>query len=840
MSNIYVTIHCHFYQPPRENPWLNAIEKEDSAFPFHDWNERVTFECYRPNAYGRVLDAQGKILDVINNYSFLNFNFGPTLFCWLEKNAPLIYKRVIEADKESIKRFGSGNAIAQIYHHIIMPLADELDKETEIIWGISDFKKRFNRKPESIWLPETAIDYQTLALLVKYGFQYIILSPSQALKIKPLGSKIWIDVSSGEIDTSQPYRCYVKDKSGRKFLDQFIDIFFYNGLLSKEIAFGDLLSNGEEFCERFKNLYQESKKRPQLIHVAMDGETYGHHKKFGDLALAYAIKKGFSSRGLELINYSSFLKKFPPIYEVEIYEGPKGEGSSWSCAHGIGRWKEDCGCFTGGHEGWNQEWRGPLRESLNLLRNELFSIYMNEGEKIFKDPILARNYYIDFLLDRSTDRIEKFFIEHGRPGLNEKKRIRGIKLLEMQRHALGMFTSCGWFFSDISGLESQIILRYAAKAIELAEELTAQKIENRFLDNLSYAKSNIADMRDGKYIYQRFVKSRSVSIEALVNQYAISSFFEKDKNDRKLFSFFIKKLNYEVLTKGFSILILGRVRVTHDIIPEKKEFIFGLINSKKNVFRTWVSEEKRLINFDKLKEKVSEIGKKREEEIEDEIKKLIGGKSFGLSDIVSEFKEEIFKKIFEKNLDEFRKVFEELFIKMEGTIQILTEENVKIPYEIQMISEFVLSYRLLNLLMNMKDKICELKEGNEIDRIVETARRSRFNLMVDEFEAILSKVLKERIGRIREEMSRYVGNENNVKRLINDTIEFLKKMEIFGFRIKREEAQDIMSEILKEYVYEFEFGLWRGGIKKPFPMNIYQLAEKLDFNIKDFPMEGLD
>ena len=348
MKNVFVIIHGHFYQPPRENPWLETIETEESARPFHDWNERITFECYRPNAHARIVDGKGKILSMINNYSFINFNFGPTLFSWLEEKFPSVYQKIIDADRESLRRFGHGNAIAQVYDHIIMPLANDRDQETEVVWGIADFEKRFHRKPEAIWLPETAVNYSTLCLLAKYGMHYLILSPFQALRTRPFGGKKWTDVSQGRIDPTQPYRCFVKDASGGKISDQSIDIFFYDGMISKEVAFGDLLKDGNAFCGRFEKAYQPSQKRPQLIHIATDGETYGHHKKFGDMALAYALNEGFHSRGFEIINYSSFLKRFPPVYEVEIDEGPKGEGSSWSCPHGVGRWKEDCGCSTGG------------------------------------------------------------------------------------------------------------------------------------------------------------------------------------------------------------------------------------------------------------------------------------------------------------------------------------------------------------------------------------------------------------------------------------------------------------------------------------------------------------
>lgn len=834
MKNVFVAIHCHFYQPPRENPWIEAIEQEESANPFHDWNERVTFECYRPNAYGRILDENGKILEVINNYSSINFNFGPTLLRWLQEKAPLIYQKIIDADRESIRKFGSGNAIAQTYHHIILPLADNLDKETEIIWGIADFEKRFNRRPESIWLPETAINYKTLEILIKYGFQYLILSPFQATKVKPLGSKRWNDVSNGKIDTTQPYRCFLKDKSGKKILDKYIDIFFYNGIISKEIAFGTLLANGDAFCNRFKDFYQESKENPQLIHVATDGETFGHHKKFGDLALTYAIKKGFSSRGLEIINYGAFLKRFHPVFEVEIDEGPNGEGSSWSCSHGVGRWQEDCGCSTGGEPGWNQKWRKPLREALNLLRDELYSIFIDEGERIFKDPLKARNSYINVILDRSKRNIEKFFEEQSYKDLNEEKKIRGIKLLEMQRHTLSMFTSCGWFFSDISGLETQIILRHAARALDIAKEFTDQDIENKLINHLSYAKSNIAEMGDGSQIYQRFVKPKAISINRLVNQYVISSLFEEVEK-KNLYSFYFERLNYERLNRGNYIYAFGKLRVTSNITHEIKEFLFTLISTKKKIFRTWISEIKEGVNFEDLKREWLKIIDKSEEEITNYLNSIIGNRSFGLSDIIPECKEAILKKYIEKSLEEYHHFFEEIFLRMNETIQLLKSEGAKIPYEVQIVSEIVLSNRLIKEIKKLKDEFKETIKREEIDRIVAMAKINNYKLRMDEIEEIISVLLKERMKRLREELTRYEGNEERLKNFIDEIVEFLITIEKWGFNLKKEESQDIMGEILGEYIYDFEIGLWREGIKKTFPPNLYLLAEKLGFNVDRLP-----
>ena len=728
MKDAFVTIHGHFYQPPRENPWLEAIETEESAHPFHDWNQRIAFECYRPNAYARVVDGSRRILDIHNNYSSISFNFGPTLLSWLEEKSPLIYQKVIEADREGLKRFGHGNAMAQVYNHIIMPLANERDKETEVLWGIADFEKRFHRKPDAMWLPETAVNDATLRVLVKYGMKYLILSPFQAVRVRPFGGKKWADVSQGRIDPTQPYRCFIGDASGRKRTDEFIDIFFYDGTISREVSFGDLLRDGNVFCEQFAKAYQPSKKRPQLIHIATDGETYGHHKKFGDMALVFALKDGFPSRGFEIINYGAFLKRFPPVYEVEIDEGPKGEGTSWSCIHGVGRWKEDCGCSTGGREGWNQKWRRPLREALDLLRDELASLYEKEGEKIFNDVWGARNGYIDVILDRSPEKVKKFFETFGVKGLDEKGRIRGLRLLEMERHALLMYTSCGWFFADLSGLETVQILKYASRAIQLAEELTGPGIEEKFVESLSRAKSNLPEMGDGRQVYQTLVKPASVTLEKVVNHFAVSSFFAGEEKERKIFSYQTEVLKYEKMKRDDRLLVLGQVRVSSEIIPEAKEFLFGLIPSKKDIFRTWVSEHKGEVLFDTLKEKGAEILAKNEEEMATVLTSLLGNRIFTLRDVLKEERQTIFQKLIEKDLKEHLRIYAELYERSKQMVEALAREGFEIPYEIRVAAEVTLSDQLLKAVKDLRSDLKGALRQGEIDQIIDEVKRLGYHL----------------------------------------------------------------------------------------------------------------
>lgn len=831
MKDAFVAIHGHFYQPPRENPWLEAIETEESAHPFHDWNERITFECYRPNAYARIVDNQGKILDIINNYSLISFNFGPTLLSWMEEKKPLVYRKILEADREGLRRFGHGNAMAQVYNHIIMPLANERDKETEVLWGIADFEKRFHRKPEAMWLPETAVDYLTLRILVKYGMRYLILSPFQALRVRPFGGKKWTDVSHGKIDTTQPYRCFIKDSSGKKVSDQFIDLFFYDGVISKEVAFGDLLKNGNAFCERFAEAYQSSKKGPQLIHIATDGETYGHHKKFGDMTLAYALKEGMASYGFEIINYSAFLKRFPPVYEVEVDEGPEGEGSSWSCAHGVARWKEDCGCSTGGEPGWNQKWRKPLREALDLLRDELIVIYEKEGEKIFKDGWEARNAYIEVILDRSPKRMKAFLNRYGVKELDNIESLRALKLLEMERHALLMYTSCGWFFADLAGLETVQILQYAGRAIQLAEELTGHEIEGKFLERLADAKSNVPEMGNGKEVYQRFVKPKWMTADQVVSHFAISSLFDEGEKEKKFFSYRVERLNYEKIERNDSRFVVGQVRVTSEIIPEPRDFLFGLMPSTKDIFRIWVSEPKDGLPFDTLREKVFESIERGEEETAKILTSLLGGRIFTVRDALKEERQTIFQKLIQKELDEHRQIYAELFDRTKQAIGTLVREGLEIPDEIRMAAEVTLSDRLIQETKELRRDLKGSIGKGKIDQIIDEAKERGYRLKAEASVQILNEILKGKMELLHQtKCSDLLAQEE----LIGEIITLLDAAKKWGFEISKAEAQDLMEDVLVEYLGSLEKFWWGEGVEKRFPHNLLTLAEKLGFNMERF------
>lgn len=563
----YICIHGHFYQPPRENPWLEAIEIQDSAYPYHDWNKRITAECYAPNSASRNLDGESRILDIVSNYSRISFNFGPTLLSWMEKNSPETYQAILDSDRQSIEwRSGHGNAIAQVYHHILMPLANTRDKRTQIIWGIKDFEYRFKRFPEGMWLSETAVDLETLDILSELGIKFTILAPRQAWRVRKIGTGKWRDVSGSKIDTTMAYR--YNPPSGRM-----INIFFYDGPISQAVAFEDLFSKGEDFAERLLSGFSDHRQWPQIMHIATDGETYGHHHKFGDMALVHALNY-IESNGLgRLTNYGEYLEKHPPTHEVQIFEN-----SSWSCVHGIERWRSDCGCNSGGHPGWNQEWRKPLRDALDWLRDRLSFIYENISIEYLQNPWEARNEYIDIILDRSSENTRRFLETHATKNLDTDEKIIVLKLLEMQRHAMLMYTSCGWFFDELSGVETVQVIQYAARAIQLSEDLFKDSIEDGFKTRLALAKSNLPEYENGAYIYEKFVKPAMIDLKEVGVHYAISSLFEDYIDEATIYSYVVTKEDYQKIQAGSTKLAIGRISILSQITGKSEIISFCVLH----------------------------------------------------------------------------------------------------------------------------------------------------------------------------------------------------------------------------------------------------------------------
>ena len=521
----YLCIHSHFYQPPRENPWLEEIELQDSAYPYHDWNERVTAECYAPNTAARILDGNRCISRIVSNYSQISFNFGPTLLSWMKSHAPETYESILQADRESQKRYsGHGSAIAQAYNHIILPLANSRDKWTQIQWGLQDFVNRFDRPPEGMWLPETAVDLESLDLIAKAGMRFAILAQHQAKATRALAGGEWTDCTGGKIDPSRAYVC--KFPSGRS-----LNLFFYDGPVSQAVAFENLLDNGEKFAYRLNGGFSDDRTWPQLMHIATDGETYGHHHRHGEMALAYALEFIQSNKWAKLTNYGEFLELNPPTHEVQIYES-----TAWSCMHGIERWRSNCGCNSG-HTECNQSWRTPLRNALDWLRDIVCTHYESAGTELLLKPWTVRDAYINVLLDSSAGSRQRFARQHFQKPSDAKALVSSWKLLEMQRHAMLMYTSCGWFFDELSGIETVQVIQYAGRVVQLFEQLFAKPLESEFLERLACAHSNVREYGNGADIYRRFVKPAIIDLEKVGAHYAISSLLELPGRYRRVLLF---------------------------------------------------------------------------------------------------------------------------------------------------------------------------------------------------------------------------------------------------------------------------------------------------------------
>ncbi len=567
----YICVHGHFYQPPRENPWLEAIEPQDSAAPYHDWNARVSAECYAPNTAARILDRDNQIVSIVNNYGRISFDFGPTLLSWLEQKQPSVYGAILRADRKSHERFsGHGSAMAQAYNHTILPLATSASKRLQVVWGVRDFEHRFGRKPEGMWLPETAVDLESLEYLAESGIRFTVLAPSQAHRVRPKGAQNWEDVSGTRIDTTRPYEQRLP--SGKT-----IAIFFYDGVLSRGVAFEGLLHRGEAFAARLVEAAPDEPRTPgdetRLAHIATDGESYGHHHPHGDMALAFALDAIGNRDGVTLTNYGEFLERFPPTSEVEIFER-----SSWSCAHGVERWRSDCGCHTGGPLGWNQRWRGPLRNALDWLYDRASSLYSERAQEAFRDPQQTLDDYVDVVNDRDPSRVASFLKQHLAAPVGTDEGVHELKLLELRRQIELMYTSCGWFFNDLSGLETVQILRYAGRAVQLTEDLSGMSVERPFLEKLDEAMSNRFDRGSGREIYERSVQPAKITWEMLTAHYAIDTFFETGPASASLYCHDVVGERGEIATLKNGRIASGTAHMTSRITRSKEALHFVVLH----------------------------------------------------------------------------------------------------------------------------------------------------------------------------------------------------------------------------------------------------------------------
>lgn len=711
MMNRYICMHGHFYQPPRENPWLEEIEMQDSAAPYHDWNERIAAECYEPNAASRILDQEKKIIGIVNNYSRMSFDFGPSLISWIKKKKPEVYEAIVEADRISAESFGGhGSAIAQVYNHMIMPLADSRDKLTQVKWGMRDFRSHFGRLPEGMWLPETAVDTQTLEVLAGEGIRFTILSPYQAGRIRRIGEKDWIDVRGGKINPRMLYLCNLP--SGKS-----INLFFYDGAISHELSFGRLLNDGKTFADRLVGGFT-GEDVPQLVHTAIDGETYGHHRRFGDMALAFCLHYIEANKLARLTNHGEYLEKFPPSYEVEILEN-----SSWSCSHGVERWRENCGCNTGLHPGWNQRWRAPLRAAMDWLRESITPLYERELSLILKDPWLARDDYIDVILDRSEENVERYLDTHAAHSLSPEEKTTAMKLLEMQRAAMLMYTSCGWFFDDISGIETIQILRYAARAIQLAEDVGGVKLEPEFLRLLSKAKSNVQGLDNGANVYEKFVKPVQIDLLDVGVHYAISSLFYDYPRRAEVYCYMAENLKQGKIETGRLKLITGQARISSRVVLSGSVISYAVLHLGDHNLSSGVRENMGEEAFLKMESEIRGFFERGD--IPGVIRKIdryFGEKTYTLGDLFRDEQRKVLTQILKPTIDEIEDALNQTYENYYPIMKIMNEMNLPLPEAFSVIGQLILNNRIQSLLEEDRIDIEELR------RAVEEIKRFSFTV----------------------------------------------------------------------------------------------------------------
>lgn len=686
-ANKYICIHGHFYQPPRENAWLETVEIQDSAAPFHDWNERINFECYAPNAAARILNESDHIIDIVNNYSSISFNFGPTLLSWMEQASPEAYQLILDADKTSQKRFGGhGSALAQVHSHLILPLCNERDKITQTIWGIKDFEYRFGRKPEGIWLAETAANTETLEVLADQGIKFTILAPRQGKAFRKIGEEGWMQLDHAAIDSRRPY--LFKLPSGKS-----IALFFYHGGIAQGVAFEGLLNNGIHFANKFMDAF-DGNNTPQLAHIATDGESYGHHHSRGEMALASCLRHIEEHQLATITNYGQYLELFPPEYEVQIHDN-----SSWSCVHGVERWQSNCGCNAGGGPGWNQEWRGPLRNALDWLRDRLIPIYEKEASVFLKDIWETRNDYIEILLDRDQDTIDQFLQKHHTRPLSPGEKTKVLRLLEMQRHAMLMYTSCGWFFDEISGLETNQILQYANRAIHYAWQVAEIDLHDEFINRLKKAPSNVYD--NGASSYLEYVVPARVTLERVGMHYAASSIFEEYPEHLEFFNYIADSEAFYRLSAGKQKLAIGRTTVKSKTTLSTKHFSFAVLYLGQQHIIGNISLDMEQMIFDEMSERIQQAF--RETNLGGVIgimQEYFDKEKFSIWHLFRDEKQKILQLITEQSKEQVEKAYRSIYNNNYQLMVGISKSDIPVPEFYKTAAQFVIKRELMALFTN--------------------------------------------------------------------------------------------------------------------------------------------
>lgn len=737
-NGVYITIHGHYYQPPRENPYLDTIERQPSAYPFHDWNERILYECYRPNAFARILNDRSEVIKIVNNFEYLSFNIGPTLMSWLQMYDIEVYQKIIEADQKSCQRLnGHGNAIAQVYNHIILPLANQRDKITQIRWGKADFKQRMQRDPEGMWLAETAVDYATIETLINEGIKFTILAPSQAERCRPFATEDdpepeWLEVGGSQIDPTRPYRCFIKD--GR-----YLDIFFYDGPISRDMGFNDVLNHTDHLVGRVAQAIKGDHRSSQLISAATDGETFGHHKAGTEKCLAYAFTHEFPKRGWVVTNYAHYLSICPPTWEVELKPV-----TAWSCSHGVDRWQDNCGCGGGGD--WHQKWRKPLRNALNWLRDQLVKVYEASGRSLFRDPWVARDEYIQVILDRSPENVTEFLMRHQKNPLTDAEKIDALRLLEMQRHTLLMYTSCGWFFDELSRPEGTQILRYAARALELAGDITGLRLEAEFVRRLELALSNVEIFGHGGEIYQKLVRSAQISFKQVAAHYAISSLFTTYQLQQRIYCYDAEKLDYQKQQIGSLTLAVGQVRLSSEITWESHHYIFAVLHMGGWDFHCCIQPFNGRLGYSQIKEQLfASLKQASVAKMIIEMSQLFGNQSFDLQHLFAEERHRILQQVTNHTKQRLDQLYTQVYRDNYGILAAFQRDELPVPQELQVAAEIAIAYRCLKTITALEQTTDDPQMMGthlvELGAIATEANHLRCNLRIPEAKQTLERLI---------------------------------------------------------------------------------------------------
>jgi alpha-amylase/alpha-mannosidase (GH57 family) len=734
----FFTLHGHFYQPPRENPWTEEIDREPSAAPFHDWNERINEECYRANAFARILAEDGRVVDILNTFAYLSFNFGPTVLSWLRAHAPDVYDRIREGDAQSLRRLGHGNAIAQVYNHMILPLANRRDKVTQVRWGLADFRFHFGREAEAVWLAETAVDVETLEVLAEHDLRFAILAPGQAARVRPLSdsSLPWQEVSDGRVDPSQAYLCRLP--SGRR-----LALFFYDGPLAHAASFGDLLSGSRRFIEGCLSAVDERRQHSQLIHLALDGETFGHHKKFAERTLIYAFTHEAPAAGFKIVNYATFLDAQPPEWEVEIKPN-----TAWSCAHGLGRWSGDCGCSTGRLPGAHQRWRAPLRAALDHLRDSLADVYTAEASAWSGGPWEARNDFGEVLPERAPEQVDAFLEKRlgHRPAPDE--RARALTLLEMQRQAMLMYTSCGWFFDDIAGHETAQVLKYAAHAIDLASRFTKADLTRQFLADLAQAPGNAPQYPDGAEVYRRLVLPSAIPPERVAVSCAISALVKPFAVRGRRHAYRHEQTFQVSQMVGNYKMVCGHLRLTSEFTGQRTGWAYAALhldgyNFAASVIQCEDPQDARQVCA-LLNDQPADAGIKSLLRL---LKTALGPKIHGLDDLPPADRRRLLRFIDEETLASLSTSYQQIYERHLGTISALREANMPVPPELRLAAEYTLSHQLAQAAAELARYPDDAAEAG-LARVLDLAERDHIELQRGEAARTLERAIVERVQAI--------------------------------------------------------------------------------------------